>query len=262
MGWKTLCCVRPKVVDQRESPPIQAPTNSSHKTAELQAAHTPGGRTLLVTAQSGSAREFEGYVRPSSVRPGLSVPLQLPCGAQSSKDTQADGVAGCNQACSAVEAERPAVSSYSCPVGDMQRPPGSLLEASVRRRNRAGRPQARQHAGLKEEESLDNQQLTTIMRFMSVYKGQLDGTSFQLVEEMSPLLADGLVLRAHDGKIYNGRDAALRRLQHGADPHHDSLCMDLETSCLDRLSMCMHVMAVCIIQCMHVQEAIFDLWRM
>ena len=50
---------------------------------------------------------------------------------------------------------------------------------------------------------------------MAVYEGNLDGNSSQLVEDMSPMLAEALSLRAHDGKVYHGRAAALRRLQHG-----------------------------------------------
>lgn len=215
MGWKTFCCVRPNVVDRRETP-HQNPASSSHKTgdSQLQAAQTPGGRTLLVTAQSGSAREFEGYLGPHRVHSRLSVPPQLPCEAQS-KDTQADGAATCDEACSAAGEERSVARSDSRPAGDMQRPPGSLLEASLRRRSRAAKLSKRQHKLLKQEASLDDQQLTTIVRFMGVYKGQLDGAGFQLEEDMSPLLADDLVLRAHDGKVYNGKAAALRRLQHG-----------------------------------------------
>lgn len=249
MGWKTFCCVQPKVPDQRETP-RQIPATSFHKTgdSQFQAAQTPGGRTLLVTAQSGSAQDFEGHLRPS---PKVPSQLPVPCKARTSKDTEADGVTTCNGPCSVGEEQQPAARSDSCPVGK-QRPPGSLLEASQRRRrNVAARLPARHGAGLTQGTGLDDQQLTTIMRFMSVYQGQLEGTGFQLEEEMSPLLCNGLILRAHDGKVYTGKAAALRRLQHGKytlttrDPlmeqHPACIGFHAHRGCLHHLTICMWI---------------------
>ncbi|KAK9828286.1 hypothetical protein WJX74_007280 [Apatococcus lobatus] len=225
MGWRTFCCVRPQDVDRPEKTlPGQTPATAHKFSGEpFPAAHTPGGRTLIVTAQSGSARELEGYLRRDT--PDLKVRLPEPTlrptpDFQADKRSQGDDTQVRKELPSTSRAEVSAARSDSCPAGDMQRPPNSLIEASIRRRQRAGRPRATQHPASTHDQGLDDRQLATIRTFMSVYKANLDGTSCQLVEEMSTLLAEGLVLRAHDGKVYHGQAASLRRLQHGASQQH------------------------------------------
>ena len=228
MGLSSLCCLRPRDVNPPEIPSGRlAPAESIQKSTgpEYAAAHTPGGRTLLVTAQSGSARELESYLArdTSDVKVGLSVPLPPTPEVQTKFDHQKVGPWVRNLGPSAGRAEVTAARSDSCPVGELQRPPNSLLEASLRRRQRDARPQVRPTRAPDLEPSLDEQQLTTIRTFMAVYEANLDGKSSQLVEEISPLLAEALSLRAHDGKVYHGREAALRRLQHGTSCSNHSM---------------------------------------
>ena len=227
-----------------------------------------GGKTLLVTAQSGTAQDFHNYLHNSleltfvnspgriALQPHISETVtQLentgaaPAEVEDLPRRNADVAASRHDTCyetttvqnhihgfecdfaaflnSGVLISR----AYSCPVGEMQRPPSSLLEASLRRRQRARAPVAQRAAEGSEAmetfrtprslQNPDASQLQTIERFMTAYLATLDGEDMECKFAMTPLLHEAVILRAHDGKHYHGKAAVLRRMQQGrADTAH------------------------------------------
>ncbi len=248
---RLLCCVKPQatIVPGRPSPGKQLSEHpdGSRASGPALAGHK-NGRTLLVTAQSGSAQDFHSYLHtahdgipPNS--PGL--PTLQP---HISDGHEADPENLSEEHIKEFRASRQAVASFarcchthstmqhsharlglvdradSCPVGDLQRPPTSLLEASSRRRQRAQAPVAKHQPDCREPSEspngcnhLEAQQTQTIKSFMAAYLATLQGEYEDCKTAMSPLFTDVAVLRAHDGKTYHGKAAILRRMQHGME---------------------------------------------
>ena len=228
MGFKRfLCCTGPAVALPNND---RTDLSSRHQPGAFRDTSGPkassadplGGRSLLVNASSGTAQDFLSHLRHSPPAPrSPSVPAPADCAYAPAPDQgglQKPQHTGAHFSAISKTPERIealASRAHSCPVGDLQQPPRSLAEASIRRRSRARTSVTVAKGPCSLVGDQDAQQLATIQAFMSAYLCNLESTSSDLMKDVAPLLASSIMLQAHDGKIYHGQSATLRRLQHG-----------------------------------------------